>query len=50
MALTKLKLLDTVLLPKEGTQETVPHHRDETVSVEADIAERLIRVGVAEKA
>lgn len=45
----KIKLLDSVLLPKVGTKENIEHPAGDTVEVPEAVAKRFIALGVAEK-
>lgn len=47
--MTKVVLTSTVTLPVEGGNEVAPHDAGETVDVPEAVAERLVRIGVAEK-
>lgn len=47
----KVRLLSSAMVPKgDGTRAVLEAHRGETVDVPDAMAERFIRLGVAEKA
>lgn len=48
MADKKITLLSDVLLPVEGSREVEQIKAGESITVDAAVAERLIRIGAAE--